>query len=53
LTGIEKYLIKGVGSATAKRIVAHFALETLEIIEQHSDRLIEVPGIGKKRVRMI
>ncbi len=57
LTEIEKYLgsglIKGVGSVTAKQIVAHCALETLEIIEQHSDRLIEVPGIGKKRVRMI
>jgi exodeoxyribonuclease V alpha subunit len=57
LTGIEKYLgsglIKGVGPVTAKRIVAHFALETLDIIEQDSDRLIEVPGIGKKRVKMI
>ncbi|MBD2652044.1 ATP-dependent RecD-like DNA helicase [Synechocystis sp. FACHB-383] len=57
LTGIEKYLgsglIKGVGPVTAKRIVAHFGLETLEIIEEKSDRLIEVPGIGKKRVRMI
>jgi exodeoxyribonuclease V alpha subunit len=57
LTGIEKYLgsglIKGVGPVTAKRIVAHFDLETLEIIEHHSDRLIEVPGIGQKRVQMI
>lgn len=57
LTGIEKYLgsglIKGVGPVTAKRIVAHFDLETLEIIEHHSDRLIEVPGIGQKRVKMI
>ncbi len=57
LTGIEKYLgsglIKGVGPVTAKRIVAHFNLETLEIIEHHSDRLIEVPGIGQKRVKMI
>jgi exodeoxyribonuclease V alpha subunit len=57
LTRIEKYLgsglIKGVGPVTAKRIVAYFALETLEIIEQHSDRLIEVLGIGKMRVRMI
>jgi exodeoxyribonuclease V alpha subunit len=43
LTGIEKYLgsglIKGVGPVTAKRIVAHFALDTLEIIEQDSDSL--------------
>jgi exodeoxyribonuclease V alpha subunit len=46
-------LIKGVGPVTAKRIVAHFALDTLEIIEQNGDRLIEVPGIGKKRVKMI
>lgn len=57
LTGIEKYLgsglIKGVGPVTAKRIVAHFGLETLDIIENHCDRLSEVPGIAQKRVRMI
>jgi len=57
LTGIEKYLgsglIKGVGPVTAKRIVSHFGLETLDIIESQIDRLIEVPGIAKKRVKMI
>src|SRR5579883_1200176 len=57
LTGLEKYLgsglIKGIGPVTAKRIVAQFGLETLEIIEAHCDRLIEVPGIGQKRVAMI
>lgn len=57
LTGIEKYLgsglIKGVGPVTAKRIVAHFGLETLDIIENHCDRLSEVPGIAQKRVQMI
>ena len=57
LTGVEKYLgsglIKGIGPVTAKRIVAHFGLETLEIIEVHAERLIEVPGIGEKRVGMI
>jgi len=57
LTGLEKYLgsglIKGVGPVTAKRIVAHFGLETLDIIEEHSDRLIEVAGIAQKRVDMI
>ncbi|AFY75429.1 ATP-dependent exoDNAse (exonuclease V), alpha subunit/helicase superfamily I member (plasmid) [Synechococcus sp. PCC 7502] len=57
LTGIEKYLgsglIKGVGPVTAKRIVAHFGLDTLDIIENQIDRLIEVPGIAKKRVKMI
>ncbi|MFL5657673.1 MAG: ATP-dependent RecD-like DNA helicase, partial [Ktedonobacteraceae bacterium] len=57
LTGLEKYLgsglIKGIGPVTARRIVAHFGLETLDIIEEHGDRLIEVPGIGQKRVGMI
>jgi len=57
LTGIEKYLgsglIKGVGPVTAKRIVAHFGLQTLDIIENHIERLIEVPGIAKKRIEMI
>ncbi|WP_250126637.1 ATP-dependent RecD-like DNA helicase [Chroococcidiopsis sp. CCMEE 29] len=57
ITGIEKYLgsglIKGVGPVTAKRIVAHFGLETLDIIENSIERLIEVPGIAKKRVKMI
>jgi len=38
---------------TAKRIVAHFGLETLTIIEEQSERLIEVSGIGKGRVAMI
>ncbi|MBD2628994.1 SF1B family DNA helicase RecD2 [Trichormus variabilis] len=57
LTGIEKYLgsglIKGVGPVTAKRIVAHFGTETLEIIENQIDRLIEVNGIAKKRIKLI
>jgi exodeoxyribonuclease V alpha subunit len=57
LSGIEKYLgsglIKGFGPVTAKRIVAHFGLETLDIIEHHIERLAEVPGIAQKRVEMI
>src|SRR5215472_13783910 len=57
LTGLEKYLgsglIKGIGPVTAKRIVTHFGLETLDIIEHSCSRLIEVPGIAEKRVAMI
>ncbi|QHG20369.1 ATP-dependent RecD-like DNA helicase [Nostoc sp. ATCC 53789] len=57
LTGIEKYLgsglIKGVGPVTARRIVAHFGLETLDIIENQIERLIEVQGIAKKRIKLI
>jgi exodeoxyribonuclease V alpha subunit len=55
--GIEKYLgsglIKGVGPVYAKKIVAQFGERTLEVIETEPACLIEVPGIGKKRVGMI
>jgi exodeoxyribonuclease V alpha subunit len=55
--GIEKYLgsglIKGIGPIMAKRIVKTFGNETLDVIEQEIEKLIEVEGIGKKRVEMI
>ena len=50
LTGIEKYLgsglVKGIGPIMAKRIVARFELETLDIIEDSNEKLLEVEGIG-------
>ncbi|MCD8232022.1 MAG: ATP-dependent RecD-like DNA helicase [Clostridiales bacterium] len=55
--GIEKYLgsglIKGVGPKFAKRIVQKFGKDTLEVIETDLDSLIQVEGIGKKRVERI
>ncbi|MDO4523637.1 MAG: AAA family ATPase, partial [Eubacteriales bacterium] len=55
--GIEKYLgsglIKGVGPKFAKRIVAQFGADTLEVIETEPDRLLEVAGIGQKRVERV
>ena len=55
--GIEKYLgsglIKGVGPKFAKRIVNQFGADTLNVIEETPERLIEVPGIGKVRVERI
>lgn len=57
LYGIEKYLgsglIKGVGPKFAKRIVMKFGTDTLEIIETDVKRLLEVEGIGRKRVNQI
>lgn len=57
LTGVEKYLgsglIKGVGPVTAKRMVAHFGMAILEVIEQYPARLSEVQGVGAKRIGMI
>ncbi|MSR82128.1 MAG: ATP-dependent RecD-like DNA helicase [Candidatus Latescibacteria bacterium] len=55
--GIRRYLgsglIKGVGPVTAQRIVDHFGMQTLEIIERQPERLLEVPGTGPKRVEII
>jgi exodeoxyribonuclease V alpha subunit len=55
--GIEKYLgsglIKGIGPVMAKRIVRKFKEETLNIIENETETLSDVEGIGKKRIGMI
>jgi exodeoxyribonuclease V alpha subunit len=37
----------------AERIVAHFGLDTLTVIEQSPARLVEVPGLGPKRTSKI
>ena len=55
--GIEKYLgsglVKGVGPKFAGRIVKQFGADTLNVIEEDPDRLLEVTGIGKVRVERI
>ena len=55
--GMEKYLgsglIKGVGPKFAKRIVQKFGADTFAVIEDNVELLIEVEGIGRKRVQMI
>ena len=57
LLGIERYLgdgqFAGIGPVAAKKIVDYFGEQTLEILENDVDRLIEVPGIGKKKVAEI
>ncbi len=55
--GIRRYLgsglIKGIGPRMAERIVDHFGQATLQVIEEAPGRLVEVPGLGPKRTRMI
>ncbi|MGW6503610.1 SF1B family DNA helicase RecD2 [Nonomuraea angiospora] len=57
IQGIRRYLgsglIKGIGPKMAERIVDHFGTDTLEVIEQQPQRLVEVPGLGPKRTKMI
>lgn len=53
VVGIKKYLssglIKGIGPKYAGRIVEKFGTDTLNIIDQHPERLSEIEGLGKKR----
>lgn len=57
ITGIKKYLgsglVKGIGSVFADRIVTYLGEETLNIIDTNPDKLLEVSGIGKKRIEKI
>lgn len=55
--GMEKYLgsglIKGVGPKYAGKIVQKYGVDTFAVIEDNIQLLIEIPGIGQKRIRMI
>ena len=55
--GLRKYLgsglIKGIGPKTAEKIVAQFGLDTLQILEQQQERLLEVAGLGPGRAKRI
>ena len=55
--GIQKYLgsglIKGIGPVMAERMVAHFGVDIMHVIEDEPGRLAEVDGLGPKRTAMI
>ncbi|MCH9614023.1 MAG: ATP-dependent RecD-like DNA helicase [Chlamydiia bacterium] len=57
VAGIQKYLesglIKGIGPKYAEKIVEYFGERTLEVIDRDPTELMDVPGIGKKKVEMI
>lgn len=53
--GIRAYLasslVKGIGPATADKIVARFGADTLRVVTEEPERLREVQGLGEKRIR--
>ncbi len=55
--GLIKYLasglIKGIGKTYAERLVEHFGLQVLEVIDKEPRRLAQVPGIGPGRLDKI
>jgi exodeoxyribonuclease V alpha subunit len=57
LDGIEKYLasgiIKGVGPITANRIIELFAEDTIDVIQNHPEKLTEIKGISLDKAMKI
>lgn len=55
--GIENYLSSGliphIGPKTAKKIVEHFGEAALDIIQYNPQRLLEIEGIGEKKLKRI
>ncbi|MBP9212753.1 MAG: AAA family ATPase, partial [Bacteroidetes bacterium] len=51
--GIEQYLssglIKGIGPSLAERIVEKFGSQTLDVLNNHPEKLMQVEGIGRKK----
>ncbi len=55
--GIELFLasgfIDGIGPAFAEKIVNKFGKDSLDIIQYNSDKLLEIEGIGEKKLEKI
>ena len=57
LEGIAKYLssgmVKGIGPHFAKVLIKAYGMEVFNVIEDHPERLLDLPGIGKKRLEQV
>lgn len=57
LEGIQKYLgsgmIKGIGPHFADKLVTAFAEQVFEVIEESPEKLLALPGIGRKRMLQV
>ncbi len=55
--GLEQYLssglIKGIGPSLAEKIVDAFGSDTLDVLNNHPERLLQVDGIGRKKYASI
>jgi len=55
--GIQRYLgaghVKGIGATLAKKLLDRFGPELLQVIDNTPERLLEHPGIGKKKLARI
>ncbi|MEE9905713.1 MAG: ATP-dependent RecD-like DNA helicase [Chlorobium sp.] len=55
--GIEKFLasgmVRGIGSFYSKQLVKKFGTGVLDILDNDPEKLLDIPGIGKKRLDII
>lgn len=55
--GIENFLasrtVKGIGPQMAAKIVALYKERSLEILDQHSEMLLHIKGMGRKRLKVV
>lgn len=55
--GIERFLasgaVKGIGPSLARRIVSVFGSQTMAVMEKEPKRLLEIEGIGAKKLAVI
>ncbi len=55
--GILQYLssrtVKGIGPVTALKIVNRFGVDSFDVIENHSEWLVDIPGITMKKAAVI
>ena len=57
VNGIKRYLasgcIKGIGETMADRLITAFGAKVLDILDEEPQRLLKVPGLGKKTLAKI
>ncbi len=57
LDGVSKYLssgmVKGIGPHFAKVLIKAYGMEVFTVIEQQPEKLLELPGIGRKRLGQV
>lgn len=57
VVGIQKYLesglVKGIGPVFAKKIVDKFGANTLAVIDQTPRQLLDIPGLGEKKMESL
>ena len=57
LSDILRYLssgaVKGIGPKTAQKIVEQFGTDAFDVLENHADWLVDIPGITKKKAQDI